>query len=401
LPPTDRVAPHYTSWFGVLRDRGSSPHRGIDFNYVGGQTGINLTHPEVHSPISGTVISVGGDPYNTISIRDSNGFVHNTLHTQSQFVRPGQQVTAGQVIATMGGVGADDFQHVHYGMRDPAGALINPADYWSGKFGVTPPVLPAPPIPYLKPSLAAEQELGTMSWLKPGNPSGSAAPLDLRPPTQLNSQGSSGPVEVPPSILPPLHFAPSPPPPSFGPFTLPDNSGGSGNEAPQPQPLNLQTPLGWPTASLPRIMTRASTTPEGSPELRDRRCPAALRRITRPLGLALMRQAIRRLRSPPTSAPAASAQHRMWRCRMPVRNTGGGIPPTDSFAHGSETMPLPAVVMIRPRNGLGMCLAPPRALRRQTCFRHSTTGLETGLHRLEALLRLTRVKRRPARPAGI
>ncbi|WP_298273335.1 M23 family metallopeptidase [uncultured Bradyrhizobium sp.] len=169
LPPTNGKVAHSTSWFGVRRDRGSFPHRGIDFNYIQGQSGINLTHPKVRSPITGKVISVGGDAYNTISIRDSNGYVHNVLHTQDQFVQPGQQIRAGDVIGTMGGVGAGDVQHVHYGMRDPNGRLINPADYWSGDLGTLPPPLLGQPVPYLEQTQAAERMLGNkMGWLGAG-----------------------------------------------------------------------------------------------------------------------------------------------------------------------------------------------------------------------------------------
>jgi hypothetical protein len=223
LPPTNGVAPH-PRWFGVIRPRGSSPHRGIDFNYVGGQTGLNLTHPDVYSPISGTVTAVGGDKFNTISIRDSDGFVHNILHTQSQFVEPGQQVTAGQVIAAMSGVGAEGVQHVHYGMRDPNGALINPADYWSGKLGTAPPVLPAQPIPYLKKTLDAQQALGATSWLQPGNSPSVLSPSDAaalatrgaryesaipyldqtsRPPNSPNLSAPPSVTKSPASLVPP------------------------------------------------------------------------------------------------------------------------------------------------------------------------------------------------------
>ena len=46
LSPIGGFEPHTTSRYGAIRDRGTSPHGGIDY-YVGpsGQKGINLTHP--------------------------------------------------------------------------------------------------------------------------------------------------------------------------------------------------------------------------------------------------------------------------------------------------------------------------------------------------------------------
>lgn len=131
LPPSSGVFAHITSDFG--ENRVSGPHGGVDFNYQGGQSGINLTNPAINSPIGGTVIFVGGQ-YGTIKIKDKQGNSHEILHTNSQHVRIGQQVSAGDVIGTMGGSGPngpDQYpQHVHYQMKDLQGQLINPQAWW-------------------------------------------------------------------------------------------------------------------------------------------------------------------------------------------------------------------------------------------------------------------------------
>lgn len=73
LPPVNGTPPHITGRFGEPRPAG--PHGGIDFNYVGGQTGVNMEYPLVRSPVSGTIIFAGGED-GTIIIRDDNGFIH-------------------------------------------------------------------------------------------------------------------------------------------------------------------------------------------------------------------------------------------------------------------------------------------------------------------------------------
>ena len=132
LPPQNGVAPHVTGHYGEYRKKGD--HGGADFNYLGGQSGINLQHPTINSPISGKITFVGGQ-YGTIKIEDAQGNSHEILHTQSQLVKEGQRVTAGQPIGTMGGRGPDganDYaQHVHYQLKDSDGKLKSPEDFWN------------------------------------------------------------------------------------------------------------------------------------------------------------------------------------------------------------------------------------------------------------------------------
>lgn len=132
LPPQAGVKPHVTSPFHA--ERGAVDHQGVDFNYVGGQNGVNLRHPTVNAPASGTVIFVGGQ-YGTVKIRDAQGNVHEILHMQTQSVRKGDVVQAGDPIGTMGGRGPDGAnqfaQHVHYQLRDPQNRIIDPVAFWN------------------------------------------------------------------------------------------------------------------------------------------------------------------------------------------------------------------------------------------------------------------------------
>ena len=65
--------------------KSTKPHRGVDFNYnVPGQSGINLTHPALHSPVDGIVTNAGQGRYGRIAIRDKDGNIHEILHTDKQ-----------------------------------------------------------------------------------------------------------------------------------------------------------------------------------------------------------------------------------------------------------------------------------------------------------------------------
>ncbi|UNP27431.1 XVIPCD domain-containing protein [Lysobacter gummosus] len=137
LPQQQGREAHITGHYGEHRENGA--HGGSDFNYQGGQAGVNLTHPTIHSPIGGTVEFVGGR-YGTITIRDAEGNSHQLLHTQTQSVVVGQRVEAGSEIGTMGGRGPRGeeqyAQHVHYQMKDAQGRSINPEEFWNQRQSV-------------------------------------------------------------------------------------------------------------------------------------------------------------------------------------------------------------------------------------------------------------------------
>jgi murein DD-endopeptidase MepM/ murein hydrolase activator NlpD len=119
LHPIGDNQAHITSGFLRLRTKGSSPHVGVDFNYRGGQSGINMQHPVAYSPISGTVISVRGT-YNKVVIRDQYGYQVRLLHLNAISVKPGP-ISAGAPIGTMGNTGLGrPWRSARAGRRDDA-----------------------------------------------------------------------------------------------------------------------------------------------------------------------------------------------------------------------------------------------------------------------------------------
>ena len=137
LPPIEGVSSHDTSLYGVKRTKGTSPHVGVDFNYIGGQRAPrNWTHAELRSPVAGIVTNAGGGTAGRIAIKDPNGFTHEILHTHTRRVAVGDPVVPGQLIGTMGNTGVElanvesGDHHVHYQMWDPAGKRVNPAEFW-------------------------------------------------------------------------------------------------------------------------------------------------------------------------------------------------------------------------------------------------------------------------------
>lgn len=147
LPTQGGVDPHVTSRFGQRTLNGrADDHGGVDFNYVGGQAGVNLRHPTVHAPVSGVVVFSGGQ-YGTVKIRDDQGNLHEVLHLDARAVQvtdPPTRVQAGDPIGTMGGRGPNGAgqyaQHVHYQVREAGnlGTTVDPVAFWNGRTVDTP-----------------------------------------------------------------------------------------------------------------------------------------------------------------------------------------------------------------------------------------------------------------------
>jgi len=139
--------PHPTSLFGSTnRPKGSTnPHKGVDFNYVGGQEArVNTNHPALRSPVTGIVTNAGQGYVGRIAIRDSDGLTHELLHTHSRHVVVGDRVFAGQLIGTMGNTGVQKRGiesgafHVHYQLRDQNGNIIDPSAHWDRQGPIDP-----------------------------------------------------------------------------------------------------------------------------------------------------------------------------------------------------------------------------------------------------------------------
>ncbi|QAU24624.1 lytic transglycosylase domain-containing protein [Dyella sp. M7H15-1] len=150
LPEQQGKSAHITDHYGATNPiRNYRPHDGVDFNYTGGQNGLNLTHPTINSPVDGEVTFVGGQ-FGTIKIRDVEGYSHEILHTNDQSVQVGQRVASGGSIGTMGGRGPGGptqfAQHVHYQIEDPQGKRINPQEWWNQREANTDSALALNPV---------------------------------------------------------------------------------------------------------------------------------------------------------------------------------------------------------------------------------------------------------------
>ena len=102
-------------------------HVGIDFNlhYPDGsnlgQTGINLTHPDINSPVTGTIEYIySGDIFTgTAIITDAFGNKHVIRHLNepNTNLKNGDTVNGGDNIGTMGGRGYDGCNYSENGIR--------------------------------------------------------------------------------------------------------------------------------------------------------------------------------------------------------------------------------------------------------------------------------------------
>lgn len=99
-------------------------HRGLDFAGTRGT--------DVHSVASGVVIWAGNRASygRMVEIDHGNGYRTRYAHNEDIVVRPGDHVSAGQVIAHMGSSGRASAPHVHFEVLKD-GARINPSRYVS------------------------------------------------------------------------------------------------------------------------------------------------------------------------------------------------------------------------------------------------------------------------------
>lgn len=98
------------------------PHEGIDLSAPMGAPII--------APASGRVISVSNEPGygNTFQIDHGNGIVTKFAHCSRIVVHIGQQVTRGQLIATVGNTGLATGPHLHYEVH-VNGQPVDPLKY--------------------------------------------------------------------------------------------------------------------------------------------------------------------------------------------------------------------------------------------------------------------------------
>jgi murein DD-endopeptidase MepM/ murein hydrolase activator NlpD len=98
------------------------PHEGIDLSAPMGAP--------IVAPAAGRVISVGNEPGygNTFQIDHGNGIVTKFAHCSRIVVHIGQQVTRGQLIATVGNTGLATGPHLHYEVH-VNGQPVDPLKY--------------------------------------------------------------------------------------------------------------------------------------------------------------------------------------------------------------------------------------------------------------------------------
>ncbi len=114
-----------TSWFGMRKD----PFTGVSTMHEG----MDIVAPHgtpVVATADGRVVFAGWHSGwgQVVEIDHGNGLVTFYAHCASLKVKVGEEVTRGQVIATVGSSGRTTGTHLHYGMKRK-GAWVNPRNY--------------------------------------------------------------------------------------------------------------------------------------------------------------------------------------------------------------------------------------------------------------------------------
>ncbi|MEV6096777.1 M23 family metallopeptidase [Nocardia sp. NPDC051981] len=124
-PKTVRpVAGPLTSGFGI---RWGAMHAGIDF-------GEGFGAP-IHAITDGTVIEAGPASGFGLWVRvlQDDGTIGVYGHMQDILVQVGQQLRAGDVLATVGSRGYSTGPHLHYEVHTRGGAPVDPLPYLAGR----------------------------------------------------------------------------------------------------------------------------------------------------------------------------------------------------------------------------------------------------------------------------
>lgn len=107
--------------FGAPRPGGRT-HQGVDYPYPAGSP--------VRSPNAGVVEETGFQPSGAghfVKVRSEDGLLHEYYHLEAPpGFRSGDRVGVGQEIGRVGSTGRSTGPHLHYGVRDPNGAVLDP-----------------------------------------------------------------------------------------------------------------------------------------------------------------------------------------------------------------------------------------------------------------------------------
>jgi len=96
-------------------------------------SGVDMAAPYgsgIGASADGTVVSTGWVPVGGMSvvIRHADGLATGYYHMGAIYVTPGQQVTRGQIVGTVGMTGVTTGPHVHWEVK-LSGSLVNPLSY--------------------------------------------------------------------------------------------------------------------------------------------------------------------------------------------------------------------------------------------------------------------------------
>lgn len=119
LPVSGRVS----SNFGTRRDPlqgGQRQHGGVDIAAPRGTP--------IAAAATGKVVFAGrrGGYGNLVEVEHADGRRTRYAHAEHLLVKPGDEVQRGQTIATVGSTGRSTGPHLHFEVRDQAGAKVNP-----------------------------------------------------------------------------------------------------------------------------------------------------------------------------------------------------------------------------------------------------------------------------------
>lgn len=94
-------------------------------------SGVDIAEPrgtEIHACSAGTVITAtfSSSAGNYVAVQDKDGFVIKYMHCHELYVRKGDVVERGDVIAIVGTTGNSTGNHLHLQIEDPAGNTLNP-----------------------------------------------------------------------------------------------------------------------------------------------------------------------------------------------------------------------------------------------------------------------------------
>lgn len=105
--------------------------------------GIDIPTPEgeyVRAAQGGAVSTsrMAGDAGNLIEIEHPGGYQTRYMHLQNRLVQPGETVRAGDIIGSVGSTGRVTGPHLHFEIRKPGGAAVDP----TGCYNVAEHVIP-------------------------------------------------------------------------------------------------------------------------------------------------------------------------------------------------------------------------------------------------------------------